>query len=145
MECTPVPLIPPAACGSTAPVNFVHNIKLIVQPTHPFSAAAIPLPRWKFVHGAKDRTLQMGECRHGLFPPTSIAPTRELRPPPQGTCQPSCQGCSQQLLQQTDKVHMYKTLRCPFYLHPFIRIYCNTKKILNSPPPQACLETLLHV
>lgn len=23
---------------------------------------------------------------------------------------------------------MYKTLRCPFYLHPFIRIYCNTKK-----------------
>lgn len=41
---------------------------------------------------------------------------------------------------------MYKTLRCPFYLHPFIRIYCNTKKkILNSSPPLACLETFLPV
>lgn len=145
MKSTPqYPPDPPAAYGPTAPVSFVHNVKFTVQPTYPVSAAAIPLPGWKFVQRLGRATLQLGGYRHGLSLSTPIAANwgAATTSPPQDICQPSWQGCSHQLLQKTSEVYMYKTLQCSFYQHPFIRIYCNTKKIyiLNPSPPPSLLR-----
>lgn len=88
--------------------------------------------------------LQVDGYRHGLLPSTPVATSWGAATTSPGHL-PTFMPRLLSPAAAEDKVYMYKTLQCPFYLHPFIRIYCNTKKILNLSPPLACLQTFLPV
>lgn len=72
----------PAAYGPTPPASLVHNVKLIVQPTHPVSAAAISLPGWKFVQGLEGQLSRWVDTGMGSPYPLLLPPTGELQQPP---------------------------------------------------------------